>query len=354
MTRKYHPTMAQHQPSETTVLVTGASGFIGLHGVRELLQAGYRVRGTVRSLSREPTLREALAKHTETDNFELVTADLMSDEGWAEAVLGCRYVWHVASPVPNPPPKHEDDFIIPAREGTLRVLRAALEAGVERVVLTSSLAAVCLGHPSKPSRVFDEHDWSRLDADLPAYDKSKTLAERAAWDFVEGLNGDRRLELVAINPGLVLGPVLEQDCGLSAQAILKLMRRDFPACPRLGWSCVDVRDVVTAHLAAMTTPAAAGHRFCCCVDFVWLTEMAAILNQHFGDRGYKAPTRTLPDLAVRFAGLFDKAIGAAVPRLGHQEKVSTARIEEVLGWQPRSIEEMIIATGESLIELGLV
>jgi len=354
MSRKYHPTMAQHQPSETTVLVTGASGFIGLHGVRELLQAGYRVRGTVRSLSREPTLREALAKHTETDNFELVTADLMSDEGWAEAVLGCRYVWHVASPVPNAPPKHEDDFIVPARDGTLRVLRAASEVGVERVVLTSSLAAVCLGHPSDTSRVFNEDDWSRVDANLPAYDKSKTLAERAAWDFIGGLRGGKGLELVAINPGLVLGPVLEEDYGLSAQAILKLMRRDVPACPRLGWSCVDVRDVVAAHLAAMTTPAAAGHRFCCCVEFLWMKEMAEILNQHFYDRGYRAPTRALPDFAVRFAGLFDKAIGAAVPRLGHYENVSNARIKEVLGWQPRSVEEMIIATGESLIELGLV
>ncbi len=175
--------MAEHQPAETTVLVTGASGFIGLHCVRELLENGYRVRGTVRSLAREPKLRAALAKHVDTSKFELVTADLMHDDGWAEAMRGCRYVWHVASPVPNAPPKHEDDLIIPAREGTLRVLRAASEAGVERVVLTSSIAAVSEGYPRDPSRVFNEDDWSILDGEVSAYDKSKTLAERAAWDF---------------------------------------------------------------------------------------------------------------------------------------------------------------------------
>ncbi|MDH3202029.1 MAG: aldehyde reductase [Myxococcales bacterium] len=346
--------MAQHEPSETTVLVTGASGFIGLHCVRELLQKGYRVRGTVRSLAREPTLRDALEKHADTTNFELVTADLMSDEGWAEAMRGCRYLWHVASPVPNAPPKHEDDLIIPARDGTLRVLRAASEAGVERVVLTSSIAAVCEGYPRDPSRVFNEDDWSRLEGDVSAYDKSKTLAERAAWDFVGGLAGDNTLELATINPGLVLGPVLEQDYGVSPQAILKLMRRDYPGCPRLGWPIVDVRDVASAHLAAMITPEAKGQRFCCCVDFVWMKEIAAILTANFGDRGYELPTRTLPDFVVRIAGLFDKVTRVVTPRLGLELNVSSERIRRVLGWQPRGTEEMIVATGESLIELGIV
>jgi dihydroflavonol-4-reductase len=341
-------------PSETTVLVTGASGFIGLHCVRELLQEGYRVRGTLRSLSRETALREALERHTDTSELELVTADLLSDEGWSDAMHGCRYVWHVASPVPSALPKHEDELIIPARDGTLRVLRAAAEAGVERVVLSSSIAAVCEGYPRDPSRIFNEDDWSRLEGDVSAYDKSKTLAERAAWDFVGGLGGDKALELTTINPGLVLGPVLERDYGLSAEAILKLMRRDYPGCPRLGWPIVDVRDVAGAHLAAMITPEANGHRFCCCVDFVWMREMATILNAHFGDRGYRIPTRTLPDFVVHFAGLFDKVTRVVVSRLGLELHVANERIKRVLGWQPRSMEDTIVATGESLIAMGLV
>jgi len=346
--------MAEHLPAETTVLVTGASGFIGLHCVRELLQNGYRVRGTVRSLARESKLRAALAKHVDTSQFELVIADLMSDDGWTEAMRGCRYVWHVASPVPSAPPKHEDDLIVPARDGTLRVLRAASKAGVERVVLTSSLSAVSEGYPRDPTRVFNEEDWSVLDGDVSAYDKSKTLAERAAWDFVKGLTGDQALELVTINPGLVLGPLLETDYGVSAQAVLKLMRRDYPGCPRLGWPTVDVRDVASAHLAAMTAPEANGQRFCCCVDFVWMKEMAAILNEHFGDRGYKIPSRTLPDFVVRTVGLFDKITRVVTPRLGLEIHVSNERLKRVLGWQPRGTEEMVIATGESLIEQGLV
>ncbi len=346
--------MTSHQPSETTVLVTGASGFIGLQCVRELLQNGYRVRGTVRSLDREPRLRAALAKHTDTTDFELVSADLTSDDGWAEAARGCRYVWHVASPVPNAPPKHEDELIVPARDGTLRLLRAASEAGVERVVLTSSIAAVCEGYPRDPTRVFTEDDWSRLEGDVSAYDKSKTLAERAAWDFVTGLPAEKKIELTTINPGLVLGPVLEQDYGVSAEAIRKLMRRDYPGCPRLGWPSVDVRDVASAHLAAMTTPEANGQRFCCCVDFVWMKEMAAILTEHFGERGYKVPTRELPDFVVRIAGLFDKVTRVVTPRLGLELNVSNERIKRVLGWKPRGTEEQVVAMGESLIELGLV
>ncbi len=346
--------MTSHQPSETTVLVTGASGFIGLQCVRELLQNGYRVRGTVRSLDREPRLRAALAKHTDTTDFELVSADLTSDDGWAEAARGCRYVWHVASPVPNAPPKHEDELIVPARDGTLRLLRAASEAGVERVVLTSSIAAVCEGYPRDPTRVFTEDDWSRLEGDVSAYDKSKTLAERAAWDFVTGLPAEKKIELTTINPGLVLGPVLEQDYGVSAEAIRKLMRRDYPGCPRLGWPSVDVRDVASAHLAAMTTPEANGQRFCCCVDFVWMKEMAAILTEHFGERGYKVPTRELPDFVVRIAGLFDKVTRVVTPRLGLELNVSNERIKRVLGWKPRGTEEQVVAMGESLIDLGLV
>lgn len=348
--------MAARAPdrSQTTVLVTGASGFIGLHCVRELLEQGYRVRGTLRSPERAARLREALAKHVDAgDRLDFATADLTADEGWAEAVRGCSYVLHVASPLPRELPKHEDEIIVPAREGTLRVLRAAAEGGIERVVLTSSLAAVIYGHVRDGTRTFDENDWSITD-DLYPYEKSKTIAERAAWDFVNGLPEDRKLELVAINPGLVLGPVLEQDYGTSAEAVKKLMAREFPGCPRLGWAPVDVRDVASAHVAAMTTPEAAGQRFCCAIEHAWMQDMAVILKKHFADRGYKIPTRPLPDFLVRIVALFDKTARVALGDLGQYQTISTERIRRVLGWKPRSLEEMVVATGESLIEHGVV
>jgi nucleoside-diphosphate-sugar epimerase len=336
------------------VLVTGASGYIGLHCVRELLARGARVRGTLRTPAREAGLRAALARHVDAeDRLSFVRADLASDAGWAEAVAGCGGVLHVASPLPSALPKHEDELIVPAREGTLRVLRAAVAAGVERVVLTSSLAAVIYGHVRDGSRRFDENDWSKVEG-IPPYEKSKTLAERAAWEFVKSLEPPRRLELAAINPGLVLGPVLEKDTSTSVEAVRKLMAREFPGCPRLGWNVVDVRDVASAHVAALTTPEAAGQRFCCAADFAWMRDMAEILNRHFAARGYRVATRRLPDFLVRGVALFDKTARVAIGDLGLHQEVSNERIQRVLGWKPRPLEETIVATGESLIEMGIV
>lgn len=346
--------MGTIEPADTTVLVTGASGFIGLHCVRALLARGYRVRGTVRSLEREPSLRATLRNYVDTSRFELAEANLMEDAGWPYAMKDCRFVLHVASPVPSKPPKHEDELIVPARDGTLRVLRAASDAGVERVVLTSSIAAVAEGYPRDPSRVFTEDDWSNLEGDVSAYDKSKTLAERAAWDFVRSLPADRAMELAVINPGLVLGPLLEAEYSASVEAIRKLMRKEYPGVPRLGWPTVDVRDVADAHVAAMTTPEAAGKRFCCCVDFVWMKEMAEILTASFASEGFALPTRTLPNFIVRLAGVFDKLTAVVVPRLGLELHVSNERIKRVLNWHPRDTEEQIVSTGRSLIDLGIV
>jgi len=340
--------------SETTVLVTGASGFIGLHCVRHLLEEGYRVRGTLRTPSREARLRDALVKRVDPeDRLEFVPADLTRDEGWEKAVRGCTYVLHVASPFPAALPKHEDELILPARDGTLRVLRACADAGVERVVLTSSLAAVMAGRGRDGPHTFDESDWANVE-ESPPYEKSKAIAERAAWDFVDGLKGDPKLELAVIHPGAVLGPILEDDTGTSAELVRKLMRREFPGCPRIGFPMVDVRDVASAHVAAMTTPEAAGQRFCCCVEFAWMSEVAVILREHFADRGYRIPTRTLPNFAVRFFSLFDKTTRAVVGGLGVRWDVSNERIKRVLGWKPRSVEEMVVAMGESLIEHGVV
>ncbi len=338
--------------SETTVLVTGASGFIAMHCILQLLEQGYTVRGTLRTPSREPNLRKTFAKHTQADDrLIFVTTDLTKDEGWAEAVAGCAYVLHVASPLPRTPPKHEDDLIIPAREGTLRVLQAAAEAGAKRVVLTSSIAAVFNGYVRDGSKVFDESDWSKTDEDIGAYQKSKTLAERAAWDFARSRAG---FELVTINPGLVLGPILDEDYGTSGELVRKLMRRDFPGCPNLGWALVDVRDVAAAHLAAMTIPEAAGERFCCALEHTWMREVADILNKHFADRGYKIPTRKLPNFVLRLVAIFDKTARLTLGNLGKRSDISSEHIRKVLNWQPHSVEEMVVAMGESMIEYGVV
>ncbi len=325
-----------------------------MHCIVELARAGYEVRGTVRSASRGPALRDALAAHMkEGAPLDLVEADLGSDAGWAEAVDGCRYVLHVASPLPKELPEHEDELVVPAREGTLRVLRASVDAGVRRVVLTSSLAAVSSGHPRDRSRPFDESDWSVVEH-LQPYEKSKTLAERAAWEFVRGLPDEGRLELVAINPGLVLGPILSPDTSASLEAVRKLLARELPLCPRLGYSLVDVRDVAVAHVAAMTSPRAAGERFCCATDFAWMSDIAAVLSAHYRPRGYRIPTGTAPNFVVRFFALFDETTRMILPQLGHRTDVSSARLRDTLGWAPRGHEEMILASAEALIEHGVV
>jgi dihydroflavonol-4-reductase len=341
--------------SETTVLVTGASGFVAMHCILKLLEKSYKVRGTLRSPEREASLRKTFVKHTSADDrLEFFTTNLTNDDGWEDAVKGCQYILHVASPFPPQPPKHEDDLIQPAREGTLRVLKAALSANVKRVVMTSSLAAVVSGHEDDDSKVFNEEEWSRTDRDIGAYEKSKTIAERDAWDFVKGLESDNALELSVINPGLILGPILDEDYSTSGEVIRKLMRREYPGCPDLSWPAVDVRDVADAHLAAMTTPKAAGMRFCCAIENASMQDIALILNKQFANRGYKVPTRKLPNIIVRFAALFDKTTRLVVKNLGRRTEISNARIKEVLAWKPRSLEEMVIAMAESMIEYGVV
>lgn len=338
--------------SSTTVLVTGATGFIGTHCVLQLLDQGYRVRGTVRSVERAAQLPDTLAKHgADADRLELVEADLTRDEGWSEAVSGCRYVLHVASPIPRQPPDHEDDLVVPAREGTLRVLRAAAEEGVKRVVLTSSLAAVLYG--VERDKTFDEGDWSNPEGPgIGAYEKSKTLAERAAWEFIESL--DDGLELTVINPGLVLGPVLDADWGTSGEVVKKLMQRDFPACPDMNWAPVDVRDVAEAHVRAMTEPEAAGKRYICATENASMHDVAVILDRHFRERGYKVPTGRLPSFLVRIVAIFDKTARLGLNDLGKRQDVDNTRIKRELDWKPRSLEEMVVSMGESLIEHEVV
>ncbi|KRE87001.1 epimerase [Rhodanobacter sp. Soil772] len=339
----------------STVLVTGGSGFIGSHCILQLLAAGHRVRTTVRSLGREGVVRAMLKQGGAEpgERLSFVEADLQRDAGWAEAVVGCDYVLHVASPFPPDIPKHEDELIVPAREGALRVLRAARDAGVRRVVLTSSFAAVGYGHAPQPAP-FDETSWTDVDGEgvLP-YIKSKTLAERAAWDFIAHEGG--ALELSVVNPVGVFGPVLGPDYSTSILLVQRLMDGAMPGCPQLCFGVVDVRDVADLHLRAMTDPGARGERFLAVAgDFMWIREIAATLRQQLGASARKVPTRQLPNWLVRLAALRDPAVRQILPELGTRKNASSAKARRVLGWSPRSPQEAVVATAESLVRLGLL
>jgi nucleoside-diphosphate-sugar epimerase len=336
--------------SGESVLVTGGSGFIGSHCILDLLRAGYRVRTTVRSPEREATVRELLGAES-ADELSFVTADLMIDAGWEDAVSGCDFVLHVASPFPLGPPKHEDDLIVPAREGALRVLAAARAAQVRRVVMTSSFAAI--GYGVAPRDVpFTEEDWSNPDGHgVSAYAKSKTLAERAAWDFVAGEGSG--LELAVVNPVGVFGPVLGPDFSTSIQLVKRLLEGSIPGLPRVAYGIVDVRDVADLHRRAMTEPGAAGERFLAVAgEFMTVPEIAAVLRERMGADAKKVPTRVLPDWLVRLVSRFDSSVNQIVPELGKVKQASNEKAKRVLGWSPRPNEEAIVASAESLIRLG--
>lgn len=350
-------------PSSTTVLVTGASGFIAQHTILQLLEAGYRVRGTVRSLDRAAAARAVLAardpRAADEDRLQLVAAELTDNAGWAEAVRGCRYVLHLASPLPNQPPAHEDDLIRPARDGAVRVLAAAAGTAeqpdrVERVVMTSSVAAVLYGLRRDGSVVHDESSWSELGPGVGAYEKSKTIAERAAWAFVDELPAPQRFELCTINPGLVLGPLLSSDVNTSAELVRKLLRREMPGCPDIGWAMVDVRDVAAAHVAAMTAPEAAGRRFIVAIEHATMRDVARILDERYGERGYRVPTRRVPSWLLRLVSIWDRTARLAVQELGKRQDLSSQRARDVLGFAPRPLVEMVTAMADSMIERELV
>jgi dihydroflavonol-4-reductase len=337
------------------VLVTGGSGFIGTHCVLQLLNAGFRVRTTVRSLAREPGVRAALAVGGALPGQTLAftAADLESDQGWPEAVAGCRFVLHVASPFPANVPRHEDELIVPARDGALRVLRAARDAGVERLVLTSSFAAVGYGH-APLERPFTETDWTDPDGgSLGAYVKSKTLAERAAWEFIAREGGS--LELAVVNPVVVFGPALGPDFSTSVEILRRLMDGGIPLCPRLSFGIVDVRDVADLHLRAMTNPAAGGERFLAVAgESMSIREIALLLRARLGAAAARAPTQVMPDWLVRVASLFKPELRQTLPELGKTKRVSNEKARRVLGWTPRPNADAVMATAESLLRLGLL
>jgi dihydroflavonol-4-reductase len=335
------------------VLVTGGSGFVGAHVILQLLSAGHEVRTTVRSLKREGDVRAMLKAGSQEpgDRLSFFAADLVSDAGWREAVAGCDYVMHVASPIPGSAPKHEDELIIPAREGTLRVLRAARDANVKRVVLTSSCGAVYYGHPPQKAP-FDETSWTIVNGELTAYVKSKALAERAAWDFMSREGND--LELSVVNPAGIFGPILGPDSASSVDLIKRLMN-GMPGAPRIFFGVVDVRDVADLHLRAMTHPAAKGERFIAVSGHaISMVDIARILRRRLGASARKVPRLQLPDWLVRLAAKRDASVRQVLPLLGVIRNATSEKARRVLGWSPRSNEDAVAATAESLLRFGLV
>jgi nucleoside-diphosphate-sugar epimerase len=338
--------------SRGTVLVTGGSGFLGGWCVVELLRRGYTVKTTVRSLAREAQVRAAVASVVDADDrLSVLAADLTRDDGWPQAVEGCDYVLHVASPFPPKQPKDPDELIQPAREGTLRVLRAGLDASVKRIVVTSSIAAIRLSKDAA-ARPLNEGDWTDPDSPgLTPYVRSKAIAELAAWDLVRERGEEDRLAVV--NPGAIIGPVLNDDLSYSLQAVQRLLGGT-PGVPRLGFSLVDVRDVADLEIRAMTAPEAGGERFIAVTRFLWMAEIGEVLRERLGEEAAKVPTRTIPNLLVRGMALFDPGIRSVVGGLGKRTELSSEKARSVLGWAPRPIESTIAETGETLIREGAV
>ena len=338
--------------NQTTVLVTGGSGFLGGWCVPELLRRGHPVRTTVRDLSREGEVRARVqnllvgAPGDEAEGkLSFVAANLHEDSGWEQAVDGCEHVLHVASPFPLVQPKDPDELIVPARDGTLRVLGAALAAGASRVVVTSSVAAV--GGSAKGSgRPLDESDWTDLDdPSVSPYARSKTIAEHAAWDLAAEMGETARL--ATVNPGAILGPVGGPDRSPSLEVIQRLLN-GMPGTPRIGFNLVDVRDVADLQILAMSDPAAGGKRLLAVRSFEWMADVARILRERLGEEAPKVPKRSVPDLMVRAMGLFDPGIRSVVGQLGRKQEYSSAAAES-LGWSPRPIDETIVDCARSML-----
>jgi len=332
-----------------TILVTGGSGFIAGYLIRQLAAEGWAINATIRSLARETEVRALIG--VPEAQLRFFAADLTSDAGWAEAVAGCSHVAHVASPFPAAAVRHEDDLVVPAREGALRALRFARDADVRRFVMTSSMAAIAYGHEGRTH--FTEADWTDVDArDIYPYVKSKTIAERAARDWVVAEGG--ALEFCTVNPSAVLGPVWGDDFSTSIEVVKKMLEGALPGYPRLGFGIVDVRDVADLHVRALNAPGMAGERFIASGPFYMMAEVGRMLRDRLGPEARKVPTRTLPDFLVRLFALFDPVVRQVTGELGKVRDGDSSHAREVLGWEMRPAEESIVDTARSLIDLELV
>jgi nucleoside-diphosphate-sugar epimerase len=340
---------------EKLVLVTGGTGFVAGHCILQLLQNGYKVRTTVRALSKKDKVKEVLKNGgiASFEKIDFIEADLGNDKNWGEAVNGCAYVLHVASPIFLRLPKHEDEMIVPAVNGTLRVLKAARDAGVKRVVITSSFGAVGYSH-TDPTTLITEEGWTDpTDKSLSAYLKSKTLAEKAAWDFMAKEGGD--LELAVINPMAILGPSLGPDLSSGFELLKKILDGSMKAMPKIDLGIVDVRDLADLHLRAMTHPRANGERFLALSGGVMsLHEIALLFKKKLGNKAKNVSTKVMPDWLIRAAALFKPAAKAIVPMLGRTRNASNEKAKTMLGWSSRTNEEAVLATAESLFRWNAI
>jgi len=336
------------------VLVTGITGFLGSHTAIQLLNKGYQVVGSLRNMQRAEEIKSVIAQHTDhIDNLSFIEADLTDSTVWEQATQGVQYVLHIASPFPRELPKREEDLIIPAKNGTLNVLKAAAKNGVKRVVLTSSSGAITYGKPAgRESGTYSETDWTDVTnkKDSTPYFRSKTIAEKAAWDFID--QDDSGLELVTICPGAILGPVLEKDFGTSANIVIKTMDGSTPAIPKIGFDMVDVRSVADLHIRAMEMDAAKGERFVASAGYLSFKDVADILRKQYPDK--KIPKSTLPNFAVRLISNFDKTLKPILLDLGIERRVDNSKAKEILDWEPLSPEEAVRACAKSVVEQGLV
>jgi dihydroflavonol-4-reductase len=337
-----------------TVLVSGGSGYIAGFLIRQLVTEGWTVHTTVRSLAKESAARQLLA--VDNSRLKFFAADLNADAGWAEAMAGCGFVAHVASPLPAGVPKDANELIVPARDGALRALRAAKAAGVKRFVMTSSVAAISYGR-GRGVHHFTEADWTQLDrpgisSHVSPYIQSKTIAERSARDWVaqEG----KGIEFCSINPSVVLGPVWSRDYSTSVVVVRKLLDGSLRACPDIGFGVVDVRDVADLHVRALQAPGLAGERFIASGRFMKLREIADVLRAELGPQAHKVTTRNVPDWLVRVAALFNPLARAVVGELGSVRQLDASHAKVVLGWVTRPVEQSIADTARCLIELGVV
>ena len=337
--------------SQPLVLITGISGFLGGHVALALLNAGYRVRGSLRSLEKAPRVIETLRRAgAETSGLDFVALDLASDTGWDQAMEGVSYLQHTASPFMLRMPRDRSELVGPAVAGTERAITAALRAGVKRIVVTSSMAAIAYGHDKTGQPQFTARDWTRLDGrPINAYIESKTRAERRAWELMDAAG--RRSDLATINPGVIFGPLLDDDPGTSAILVQRLINGSVPAAPRIPITAVDVRDVAAAHIAAMTAPEAGGQRFPIALEPIHFIDAARVLRRHYPQR--RIPRIEMPDWVVRLYGLFDRDVRDNIGELGYAKRLDSTAAETLLGRKLIPIEDALLATAESLIRYRL-
>ena len=331
------------------VLVTGASGFIGLHCIAQLLQAGYQVKGSLRSRARESEIRNALSKVVNTENrLEICELDLLKDDGWDEAVSGCDYVMHVASPLLDREPKDQDEIIRPAHEGLMRAIKSSVRNKVKRFVMTSSFSAIGYGHVKD---VFDESHWTDTTQKIGAYNKSKAIAEKAMWDYLDSLKDEEKIEAVAINPTLVIGASLSDDVGTSNIFLQKMLDGSYPVVPKVHFGYVTVKDTAKAHVAAMTHPHASGKRFILAERCMWLYEVNKILRKH----GYKkAPIRQAPNLLMKFLALFNNEASAIAGFVGKTKFTNSENAKNILKFSFENVEVGILEIAQQLESLGVI